>query len=143
VTTTTEAGDHRDARQVATELAACFADAWNRHDMDDLVSLFDEDASFVNVVGMHMHGRDEIRQAHATVHAGTYRNSRIVVEVEDARELAPDVIVAHAHTELEGDERLPGEVRRSLLTLVIHRGKEGWGVAAAQNTFLATPYLGR
>jgi len=87
VTSSSEAGDHRAARQVATELATRFADAWNRHDMDELASVFDDDASFVNVAGTHMRGRDEIRQSHATIHAGPYRNSHIVVEVEDAREL--------------------------------------------------------
>lgn len=143
MTTGTEAGDHPAARQVATELAARFADAWNSHDMDELASLFDDDASFVNVVGMHMRGRDQIRQAHATVHSGPYRDSHVVVEVEDARELAPDVIIAHARSELEGDERLPGEVRRSILTLVIHHGNDSWGIAAAQNTFVVTPPPGR
>ncbi|WP_246684898.1 hypothetical protein [Mesorhizobium sp. B2-7-1] len=34
------------------DAAAAFADAWNRHDMDDFAVLFSEDANFVNVVGM-------------------------------------------------------------------------------------------
>ena len=139
MTSNADQPDRLAASEVAAELAARFADAWNRHDTDELASLFDDDASFVNVVGAHLRGRDAIRQAHASVHAGPYRNSRILVEVEDVRELAPNVIVAHVRTELEGDDRVPGEIRRSLLTLVIHRGRGGWDIDTAQNTFVVVP----
>ncbi len=125
--------------EVAAELAARFASAWNRHDMGELASLFDDDASFVNVAGMRMRGREAIRQAHASVHAGIYRDSHVLVEVDDARELAPNVIVAALRTELIGDERAPGEVRYSLLTLVIDRHGDDWAIAAAQNTHVVTP----
>lgn len=33
-------------------VAAAFANAWNRHDMDEFASLFASDANFVNVVGV-------------------------------------------------------------------------------------------
>ncbi|MDX8512638.1 SgcJ/EcaC family oxidoreductase [Mesorhizobium captivum] len=40
------------------DVATAFADAWNRHDMDDFAALFSEDANFVNVVGMWWKNRD-------------------------------------------------------------------------------------
>jgi len=127
---------------VARDVAVRFAGAWNRHDMDELGSLFREDASFVNVVGTRMRGREEIRGAHAKVHAGPYRASHLTVEVEDARVLAPVVIVAELRTQISGDERAPGQVRDTRLMLVLDEREGHWGIAAGQNTFVATPPSG-
>jgi uncharacterized protein (TIGR02246 family) len=94
---------------------------------------------FVNVVGSYMRGRTEIERQHSTVHAGPYRNSTLQVEVEDARELGPDVIVAHVRTEVRGDDHAPGEIRKALLTLVIER-RAGLGrITAAHNTAIVAP----
>lgn len=128
-----------DSDRIGAEFAARFASAWNRHEMEDFGLLFRDDASFVNVVGVRMRGRDEIRQAHANIHAGPYRDSHLLVEVEGARELVPGVIIADWHTQLSGDERAPGVIRASRLTVVIDRRGDEWGIAAAQNTFVLTP----
>jgi uncharacterized protein (TIGR02246 family) len=127
---------------IARDFAVRFADAWNRHDMDELASLFREDASFVNVVGVRMDGREEIRRTHAKVHDGPYRASRLVVEVEAAREIPPAVIVAELRTQISGDERAPGQVRDTRLMLVLDDRRGVWGIAAGQNTFVATPPSG-
>ena len=47
-----------------------FEDAWNRHDMNALATLFATDADFVNVVGMRWVGHDAIEQNHAASHEG-------------------------------------------------------------------------
>jgi uncharacterized protein (TIGR02246 family) len=125
------------ASDVATQIAAHFAGAWNRHDMEEFGRLFHEDAAFVNVVGVYMHGRAEIQQRHSVVHAGPYRDSRLFLEVEDVRELAPNVIVAHLSSQLSGDERAPGETRHSRFTIVIEqRPMDDWKIGAAHNTFV-------
>jgi uncharacterized protein (TIGR02246 family) len=128
-----------DPHEVATEIAARFTGAWNRHDMDEFGRLFRDDASFVNVIGIRMQGRDEIQQMHANIHATHYRDSHLLFEVNDARELAPGVIVAGVRSQLSGDERAPGEVRDSLITLVADRRGDEWGIAAAQNTLVMPP----
>ena len=81
--------------EIANELMADFANAWNTHDMDALAILFHEDGTFVNVVGSYEKGREEIRQSHAAIHASFYKDSVLRAEVLDARELVPGVIVAH------------------------------------------------
>jgi uncharacterized protein (TIGR02246 family) len=128
-----------DPDEVAREIAGRFTDTWNRHDMDQFGRLFHDDGSFVNVVGIRMRGREEIQQVHAKIHAGPYRNSHIAVEVDAAHELVPGVIVADLSTELSGDDRAPGERRRSLLTAVVDRREDEWGIAAAQNTLVMPP----
>jgi uncharacterized protein (TIGR02246 family) len=123
----------------AGELAAGFASAWNQHDMDALAGLFHADAAFVNVAGAYLQGREDIRRQHAAVHAGPYKDSVLRAEVLDARELAPGVIVAHVRTELDGDDRVPGQTRRSLVTFVIERRAGLWRFAAAHNTNVVPP----
>lgn len=125
--------------EIAGKLADAFASAWNRHDMDALAGLFFQDATFVNVAGTYLKGRDGIRRQHAAVHAGPFRNSVLRAEVADAREAAPGVIVAHVHTQLEGDDRFAGQTRRSLMTFVIERRSGSWWFADAQNTTIVPP----
>lgn len=42
-----------------------FVEAWNNWDLDTLASIFDEDAEFVNVVGLWWHDRASILKADA------------------------------------------------------------------------------
>jgi len=120
----------------ARELVARFANAWNRHDMDALAALFHEDATFVNVRGTYLKGREEIRQQHAAIHAGPYRDSVLRAVLIDAREPVPGVIVAHVSTELDGDARAQGQTRHSLATFVIEQRAGLWRFAAAHNTWV-------
>src|SRR5580698_4462716 len=71
----TKVGRPVDATYIAKKLAASFVTAWNRHDMEGLSELFDENAAFVNVRGGYMLGRGEILRQHAVIHAGPYRKS--------------------------------------------------------------------
>ncbi len=66
-------------------------------------------------------------------------SQRCSAEVVDARELAPGVIAAHMRTELDGDDRVPGQTRRSLMTLVIEQRAGVWRFAAAHNTDVVPP----
>ncbi|MGO8877076.1 MAG: SgcJ/EcaC family oxidoreductase [Acidimicrobiales bacterium] len=124
---------------VAEEIAAAFARAWNRHDMPEFGALFDEGATFVNIVGVLMTGRGEIEEQHGRVHAGPYRNSVLAVSVHDAVALAPGIVLCHVRAELSGDERRPGETRSTILTFVITGEGDRWKVSAAHNTVVAPP----
>jgi uncharacterized protein (TIGR02246 family) len=125
--------------EIANQLVASFAAAWNRHDMDALAGLFHEDAAFVNVLGSYMRGREQIRAQHSAVHAGPYKDSVLRVEVLDTREPAPTVLLAHVRTELDGDARAPDETRYSLVTFVIEQRAELWRFTAAHNTLANAP----
>ena len=50
--------------QAVRKIVAGYEEAWNAHDMEALAKLFREDAEWVNKVGMHWRGRDEIMVAH-------------------------------------------------------------------------------
>lgn len=124
---------------IADELTAGLVAAWNQHDMAAFANQFHDDATFVNVLGAIMHGRDEIERHHTAVHAGPFKNSTLAASVEDARSLGPDVIIAHVRSELQSDDRMPGQARAALMTLVAERGAWGWKIIAAHNTNVAPP----
>jgi len=107
--------------------------------MHAFASLFHDAAAFVNVAGGYLRGRGEIEQAHAAGHAGPFKDPALTAWPEDARRLGPDVIIAHVRSELQGDDRVPGQARRSLLTLVIERRGQQWKIIAAHNTNVAAP----
>jgi uncharacterized protein (TIGR02246 family) len=125
--------------QVAGEIAGGFAAAWNKHDMTALGRLFHDDTDFVNVIGTHMRGRESIERQHGVAHAGPFRNSTLKDSVEDAREIVPGVIVTHVQTQLEGDERAPGQIRQTRMTLVIEQRAAQWRIIAGHNTGIVTP----
>ena len=108
--------------------------------MQALGILFHEDAAFVNVAGVYMRGREEIARIHAAAHAGPFRNSTLTAWAGEVRSVGSDVIIAHVRSELQGDDRAPGQVRRTLMTLVIERRDPHWKIIAAHNTnVLALP----
>jgi uncharacterized protein (TIGR02246 family) len=128
-----------DDAEVASEIVSGFAGGWNKHDMSALGAVFHDDASFVNVIGTYMRGRADIERNHGFAHAGPYRNSTLGMEVLDARQVVPGLIVAHVRTEVRGDERAPGQVRPALLTFVIERRADVWKIIAAHNTIVVAP----
>jgi uncharacterized protein (TIGR02246 family) len=131
--------DERAHGQTAGDFATKLSEAWNVHDMQAFADLFHDDAAFVNVNGTYAHGRHEIRKHHEAVHAGFFRNSMISTRVEDSRSPAAGVIVAHTGSEVRGDERAPGQVRRTVMTLVIEQRNGEWKISAAHNTNVVTP----
>lgn len=121
------------------ELADRFADAWNRHDMVALAVLFEDEARFVNVVGMFWRSREEIRQAHAFSHESMFKNSALTVKAVENTALAPGVVAVHVHWHLEGHlgpTGLPEKPRDGVLLLVARATGQGddWRIAVAQNT---------
>jgi uncharacterized protein (TIGR02246 family) len=123
-----------DPMEVAEKLASGFVDSWNLHDMTSFAELFHGDASFVNVIGLLMQGREEIERNHAAAHAGPFRTSTLHMHVEDARAIVPGIVAAHLRSSLSGDARDPSVERTTLFTLVIELREDQWKIVAAQNT---------
>jgi len=124
---------------IAGDITAGLAAAWNEHDMHAFASMFLDDAVFINVAGRCLRGRREIEQVHAAAHAGPFKTSALSAWVEDARSLGPDVMIAHVRSELRGDDRMRGQARTALMTLVIERRGAQWKIIAAHNTNVAAP----
>lgn len=122
------------------QVATLFTEAWNRRDPDALAALFDEDAEFVNVVGLWWHDREAIRRAHAYGLAHLFEHSSLRVVQTRVKHLSDAVAVVHARMRLEGQTPIDGVAapgpRTNVFTFVVHRVDEGtgWRCAAAHNT---------
>ena len=130
-------------------VVAGFATAWNNHDMDSFGKLFAPDADFVNVTGILMKGRQEIQSHHAWSHGaipesthvpqtlpknyGIFKNSTMKFDTIGVRFLRENVALARVNWQLFGDART-STPRRGVLLFVLTGGKQGWQIAAAQNT---------
>ena len=126
---------HVDAPE---RIPALFAEAWNARDPDGIAALFDEDAEFVNVVGLWWHDREAIRQAHAYGLTRIFDRSTLRVGAVRVKRLSDDVAVVHARMHLEaqtpvGDVVRP-RARTNVFTFVARRTPDGWRCAAAHNT---------
>jgi uncharacterized protein (TIGR02246 family) len=66
-----------DAKDSVRAVVSSLAESWNRHDMASFAAAFSENADFVNVIGMHWRGRQEIEAKHAITHRTIFRNSNL------------------------------------------------------------------
>ena len=62
-----------------------FCDAWNRHDVDALTSLWTEDGELHHPWGQRSVGRAAVREALTSEHAGSMAESRLAIRNIDAR----------------------------------------------------------
>lgn len=119
------------------EIPARFAGAWNERDADKIALLFDEDADFVNVVGIWWNNREDIRKAHDYGLRVIFNNSNLKVTKTEVKYLSDSVATVHARMRLKGQTPKDGskpEIRFNIFTFVVHKTENGWSCASAQNT---------
>jgi len=116
-------------------------EAWNRHDLKAYAALFEEDADFVNVVGMHWKGRGEIEAAHIRLHETIFRDTAIRALNFGVRMLTAEIALCHVTWEMKGAhslENLPmQQVRRGVMSLILRpapKSEHGWLIANLHNT---------
>lgn len=70
-----------------------FDDAWAKRDMAAFRSLLTEDCDWVNIVGMHWHGRDEVTEMHSVLLEGRYKGVNVHTLSHGESEIAPGVVL--------------------------------------------------
>lgn len=115
-----------------------FVEAWNHRDARALAALFDEDAEFVNVVGLWWHDRAAIERAHAYGFERIFPDSTLGLLRVKVKHLREDVAVVHARMRLTGQAPVAGvetpQARTNIFSFVVHRTEAGWRCASAHNT---------
>ena len=111
---------------------------WNRHAIDEHSKLFTEDADLVNVVGMHLRGRQAIQEQHEQLHRTIFANSVSRALDVSVHPLGRATALVHMHWEMAGAAKLPGwnvpEPRTGVMTLLWVNQGSGWRVRAVHNT---------
>jgi uncharacterized protein (TIGR02246 family) len=119
------------------QVVESFADAWNRHDMDAFSQLFDDDAEFVNVVGLWWKGKNEIRHAHEYAHSTIFKNSELTIREQSTRFPIEGIAISRAKWRLEGHVSPDGSLLppRTVVMLIVLRESDGhWLIIDSQNT---------
>lgn len=133
-----DAQDLQNAKVQIESVINALAESWNSHDMAMYGAQFAEDADFVNVLGMHWHGREAIESQHAAIHRTIFRNSVLKILDYSLRPLGTGVILGHIPWEMTGHETPPGvpfaKVRHGMITCVFVEREERWVIGALQNT---------
>jgi uncharacterized protein (TIGR02246 family) len=137
-TETAASGQQHEVATRAEEIPSLFVEAWNSRNPDALASLFDEDAEFVNVTGLWWHDRAAIRKAHAYGLERIFSESTLTIDDTRIKAFSDDLAVVYARMTLSGQTSVgtitaPGS-RRTIFSFVVHRVRDRWQCASAQNT---------
>jgi uncharacterized protein (TIGR02246 family) len=121
------------------EVLKGYGDAWNRHDMKALAELFDDDAHWVNIVGMHWPGKAAVVRGHEAFHRAFFQTTDIEIADVQIRAIAPGVaavvllLKVGPFTPPDGVPRAESDDRLSLI-LTSHDAR--WRIAHGHNTVI-------
>jgi uncharacterized protein (TIGR02246 family) len=124
----------RNEEVAVRKVISDFADAWNRHDAKAMAELHTEDVNFVNIFGQWWKGRSEVEQGLRRGHATAFSKSRMLVNSEMVKFLAPDVALVHGIMELQ--DAPPETLGRCHSSRVIVKQNEMWLISSFQNTLI-------
>ena len=126
-----------DGREAIMAILKAYADDWNRHDMNAEANLFHDDADWVNWRGGYWRGKAAIKKGFQRIHDTIYKASQLSPQrVEDLTFITPDIAIAHARSELTGDERAPGKIIPYRKTFLFTKQHGVWRIRAGHNTRL-------
>lgn len=116
--------------------------AWNAHDADAWAAMFVHDASFTNVFGIEMIGRDAIANTHRHIMTTMFRASRAQMDVTSIRFVRPDVASVSIRWRMWGAYDIHGNPwpdRHGLMALVMTSEADGWRIAVLHNMDVPEP----
>ena len=112
-------------------------DAMNAKDHQALAALFTEDAEFVSINGVRLHGRDAIATGHARVFSQALADAEVLVTHVDTKFLNEDIVICHAGwSRASAAAATPAT---GTFTPVLRRRDGNWNIVAATNAF--NPWL--
>ena len=128
-----ESQDTRSADEAAMrESVRQMETGWNTKSGALFAKPFAEDADYVVINGRYIKGRAAIEAAHQQIFDTVFKDTKITLTVKQIRFLRADVAVVHASGHRDGPTN---ELNQdAMLTLVMTKEKNGWVIAAFQNT---------
>jgi uncharacterized protein (TIGR02246 family) len=105
---------------------------WNTKSGALFAKPFAEDADYVVINGMYLKGRAVLATAHQQIFDTIYKDTTVSLTVKQIRFLRPDVAVVHVNAHRDGPTK--ELTANAMLTLVMTKEKQGWTIAAFQNT---------
>ncbi len=125
-----------DKQQISSVLAT-FVEAWKQRDMAALGSTMTDDCDWVNTVGMHWHGREQVVLAHSRLLATRFKGVNIHSGASEVTEIAPGMALVIWVTSIDGfttpgGQKIPPADNRGTVLMQKQQGK--WLMRSSQNT---------
>jgi len=102
-----------------------------------MAELFEEDADFINVVGLWWDNRQDIYEAHDYGLRVIFKDSTLKVVKLKTKKLSDGAAVVHAKMNLTGQTAVEGQeggTRRTVFSFIVRKEGDDWTCASAQNT---------
>lgn len=126
----------KEEKVVKAQIDAFFT-SWNKHDFSDMKNYVADTSDFVNIVGMHWKGREDIQYAHQTFHQQHFKDRPLRELSAKIRFLTNDVAIAHVLMHLDGFYIAPDGSKKGdmdgLATFVFIKKDGTWLVTAVEN----------
>jgi uncharacterized protein (TIGR02246 family) len=125
----------RAQKAVEAQIDAFIA-SWNKHNFSDMKNYVAEDCDFINIVGMHWKGREDIQYAHQTYHNQFFKNTPMEKQSVAIRFLKPDIAIAHLNWHIGAYNAPDSSIRGNnddLATFVFVKRNGKWLLIAAEN----------
>ena len=118
-------------------LLASWEAAWNAADMTAMWNLATNEVHWVNVVGQHWHGKEDVQRAHQTNFDRFFKDRKCRLEGVDSIEALPGgAVVVVVRWAMDGFRRSNGEMRppgRDRMSLVLVPRGDGFAIAHGAN----------
>lgn len=115
-------------------IVANMQDAWNAGDGQGFARDFAEDADFVNVRGDHHQGKGAIAAGHQGIFDTIYKGSHNQYDLIQARQIAPNVVVAHVASILDCPSGPLTGRNEATFSMVLLQTGSGYEVVSFHNT---------
>lgn len=109
---------------------------WNTKQGALFAQPFAENADYVVINGRYVQGRKAIEKEHQQIFNTVFKNTNLRLTVKQIRFLRPDVAVVHVTGQRDAIKNEKDPVFGAFMTLVMTRDKQGWRIAAFQNTHI-------
>jgi uncharacterized protein (TIGR02246 family) len=128
-----------DPTDIAHAFYATIQDAWNRGDGRAFGAAFGADTEFVDIRGIRHHGGpDQIGADHQGIFDSIYKGSVIRYDLERARMVGTDVILANGQATLDSPTGPLAGIHHSVITVVLTPHGDQWRAIAFHNTLVMT-----
>jgi uncharacterized protein (TIGR02246 family) len=127
--------DHAADEAALREAVKQMETGWNTRSGALFAKSFAEDADYVIINGNYIKGRAVIESTHQRIFDTVFKDTTLSLTVQQIRFVRPDVAVVH----VKGRRESPKEELKqgAMLTLFMTKEKQGWTIAAFQNTAIA------
>ena len=117
-----------------------YVDSWNHHHGRGFANNFSDESHFVNIFGMHFHGREAIQQRHDQIHDTFLNQSTFTITDLELSEVNPTLVLGFVRWRVDGFHRpgqstdTPGQTIQGIFSHVFVKNGDRWEIASTQNT---------